>query len=85
MVEVLLINSVQVNMLLSVTTEEFWDDTVETTLINRITAFLSITPDQLRIVGISLPSTSRVLRQLQSTASLDAALTMEILAKTSPS
>lgn len=58
-VQVRLINSVQVTTRLAMTPEDFMNDNKRTTFLSRISAFLNIPTDRLKIVGIRTPSSKR--------------------------
>lgn len=64
---------VQINLRLSVTVDEFYDDDVQTSFVNRICAFLGISTDRLKIVGIRESSLRRIL-----SSSADTTITLEI-------
>lgn len=60
LVQVRLVNSVQVSTRLAMSPEDFLDGDTRTTFISRISAFLNIPTDKLKIVGIRTP-TRRIL------------------------
>ena len=54
LVRIRLINSVQLNMRIAVTSEEFWGDhDKHTQFIDRIASFLQIPSNRIKIVGIA--------------------------------
>lgn len=64
-VRIILVNVVQVNLRLAVTVEEFYNDDTQTSFINRISAFLGISTNRIKIVGIraAAPTSGRLLAE----------------------
>lgn len=71
---------VQVNLRLAVTVEEFYNEDVQTSFINRISAYLGISANRIKIVG--LKSSSSRLRRLLSDDTAETTVIFEIQSET---
>jgi len=58
-VAVKLINSVQINFRIAMTVDDFLNNDTNTNFVDRITAFLNIPTDKLKIVGIKETTAAR--------------------------